>query len=79
MTLEQLNSLNEDEVAMLWYIVNKLNTPVLPGVELEPNLFPSIRKPFLIHRIIKAEESIVDTAKPIYAELKTKLGISEKQ
>lgn len=75
MTLEQFNSLNEDETAMLWHIVNKLTKPVVDGLELEPQLFTSINNHALHQRIVNAESSITESAKPIYSELMAKLNI----
>lgn len=51
MTLQQLKSLNEDEISILWYCVNKVNPPVLAGVDLEPSLFTSINHRKLMNRL----------------------------
>lgn len=73
MTLEQLYSLNEDEIAMLWYIVNKIDKPVLAGIELEPQLFTAINKKTLIQRINNAESLIKEESKAVYESLKSKV------
>lgn len=75
MNLEQLQSLNDDEISMLWYIVNEIKPSVIDGVILEPELFPSIRHPFIVHRIKSVESKISDTGKEIYVGLKSKLNI----
>ena len=43
MKLDHLDSLTEDELAMLWFCVNKVNPSVLTGIELEPSLFVAIK------------------------------------
>jgi hypothetical protein len=76
MNLEQLQSLNDDEISMLWYIVNKLTTPIISGIELEPTLFTSIDNRTLIDRVVQAQSSVTEAALPIYDSLKLKMGIS---
>lgn len=76
MNLEQLQSLNDDEISMLWYIVNKLTTPIITGIELEPTLFTSIDDRVLINRVVQAQSSVTEAALPIYDSLKLKMGIS---
>jgi hypothetical protein len=76
MTLEQLNSLNEDETAMLWYVINKVN-PILSTVELDPPLFPSINKQRLMDRVSTAESLIKEEHRPIYDGLKFKMGMNQ--
>ena len=43
MKLDHLQSLTEDELAILWFCINKINPPVLSGFELEPSLFVAIK------------------------------------
>lgn len=76
MTLEQLHSLNEDEIAMLWYAVNKIQPPVLAGVELDPSVFCSIRHSGLVNRVLQLEPAVKDEYKTIYSELKQKLNVN---
>lgn len=73
MTLEQLQSLNDDELSMLWYAINKAQPPALEGVELEPCVFCSVKPHAIINRILQLEPAIKDEYKPIYESLKTKL------
>ena len=73
MKLEQLKSLTEDELAILWYAVNKTNPPVLAGVELEPSVFPSISHHSLIARVANLEIQIKPEHKAIYDSLREKL------
>jgi hypothetical protein len=77
MTLEQLHSLTEDELSLLWFIVNKIGQPIV-RYELDPPLFTSIEKQQLINRVLTAESSLSEEGKPIYESLKTKMGIECK-
>ena len=68
--------MNEDEISMLWYIINKLTTPIISGIELEPTLFTSIDNRALIDRVVQAQSSVTEASLPIYDSLKLKMGIS---
>lgn len=74
MTLEQLHSLNEDETAMLWFMVNKIYKPAVTDIEMDPSLFPSINKHWLTQRVLASQPSIKEECLPIYESLKSKLG-----
>lgn len=73
MTLEQLNSLNDDELTMLWYAINKIQPPVIEGVELDVSVFCSVKPHAIINRVLQLEPAIKDEHKPIYESLKSKL------
>lgn len=75
MTKEQLHSLTEDEQAMLWYMVNKVEPTVIAGQELDVDLFTSIRHPLLVRRIKSLENLVSEAGKEVYIGLKTKIGI----
>jgi len=75
MTLEQLKSLNEDEMAMLWYIANKMERPVITGVEFPIELFTSIDNANLNLRVINAKPQVKEEAMAVYDSLKVKMGI----
>lgn len=74
MTLEQLHSLSEDEVAMLWGIINMGNPPVLAGQELESSLFPFIKDHKLKDRVIQFDKYVKPEYIELYNSLKSKLG-----
>ena len=74
MTLDQLQSLSEDEVTMLWGIVNMGNPPVLAGQQLEPVLFPSIKDHKLRERVIQFDKYVKPEYIGIYTSLRSKLG-----
>ena len=74
MTLDQLQSLTEDEVSMLWGIVNMGNPPVLADHQMEPVLFPSIKDHKLRERVIQFDKYVKPEYIGIYNSLKSKLG-----
>jgi hypothetical protein len=74
MTLDQLQSLSEDEVTMLWGIVNMGNPPVLTGQELEPTLFPFIKENKLKDRVIQFDKYVKPEYIELYSSLKSKLS-----
>ena len=75
MTLHQLGSLNEDELAMALYIVNCLEPKILT-YELGRRLLCSIKHHKLCERVVKSEPFINELGMPILVSLKSKLGIS---
>jgi hypothetical protein len=76
MKIEELNSLNDDELAMLWYIVNKLENPPFKAHEVDAELFIYIQHQKLVDRIRKSEDKIKEEYKHIYSSLKAKLRIN---
>jgi len=74
-TLHQLGSLNEDELAMALYIVNCLEPKILT-YELGRRLLCSIKHHKLCERVVKSEPFINELGMPILVNLKSKLGIS---
>ena len=73
MRLEQLKLLTEDELAMLWFIINKLDSPIC-HYELDDSLFTSIKHQFLIDKINAAESKVIEQHKSIYNSLKEKVS-----
>ncbi len=74
MTLEQLHSLSEDEITMLWGIINMGNPPVLTVEQLEPSLFPFIKDHKLKDRVIQFDKYVKPEYIELYNSLKSKLG-----
>lgn len=75
MKLDHLNSLTEDEMAILWYCINKINPPVLTGTELEPELFPSIKHKRLMDRLLNCGQHIKEEHHTVFAGLINKLKV----
>ncbi len=74
MRLEQLHSLTEDEIAMLWGIVNLGVPPVIACYQMDPELFPSIRDDKLKQRVNQFDKYVKPEYSQIYNSLKSKLG-----
>jgi hypothetical protein len=75
MKLDHLQSLTEDELSMLWYCVNKINPPVLAGIELEPSLFVTIKHKTLMNRLLSCAQYVKDEHREVYAGLVNKLKV----
>jgi hypothetical protein len=75
MTREQLNSLTEDEMAMLWFIINKVHPPVLMNIEMEPTLFTSINHRRLVDRVLKCKVHVKPQHMPVFDGLMNKLAV----
>jgi hypothetical protein len=75
MKLDHLDSLTEDELAMLWFCVNKINPPVLSGVELEPEVFTSIKHKRLMDRLLQCAQYIKEEHHSIFTGLVAKLKV----
>jgi hypothetical protein len=75
MRLEQLHSLNDDETALLWYCINKIDPPVLAGVELEPAVFTSINHKHLLERLEKSRCQVKEEHHPLFDGLVAKLRL----
>jgi len=76
MTLQQLQSLNDDELAILWFCINKAHPPVLRDVELPPSLFPSIQHKKLMNRIAMCRHLVKPENFEIFDGLINKLKVA---
>lgn len=75
MTIDQLKSLTEDELSMLWFCVNKVNPPILKEIELEPVLFTSIKHRRLMDRLSQCRVHVKDDHQKVYDGLMGKLSV----
>lgn len=80
-TIEEINSLTDEEAGMLLYIVN-VWAPIRPPIPTENRPYPisltlvrAVHRNAVIDRIIQACTVIKDEGKEIYNNLRTKLGI----
>lgn len=80
-SIEEINSLTEDEVDILLYICNILY-PIRPPTPSETNPHPitlnlirCAQKQSVISRVMQACSAVTEEGKPIYNGLRTKLGI----
>lgn len=76
MTKNQLKSLTDDEVAMLWGIVNIVNPTVIKGIHMEPSLFPSINHKMLMDRVMQCRKYLKEEHQVIFDGLVNKLKVS---
>jgi len=67
-----IESLNEDELSMLWFIVNVVS-PKIVNYELGPELITSINCDALKNRINQCEPFIKPESISVFNELKRKL------
>ncbi len=72
MTIDQLNSLNQDETDMLWFILNVVKPSILP-YEFNPNIFLYIDHQRLMDRFNQCEQYVKDEYKMVYNTLKIKI------
>jgi hypothetical protein len=75
MKLEHLDSLTEDELAILWYCINKVNPPVLADIELEPELFIAIKHRKLMDRLLQCGQHVKEEYHSVFAGLINKLKV----
>ena len=75
MTIDQLKSLTEDELSMLWFCINKVNPQILKEVELEPVLFTSINHKKLMNRLNQCKVHVKAEHQQVYDGLMTKLTV----
>lgn len=73
MTLHQLNSLTEDELAMAWYIANHICPTI--GIEIPPHGLTWYRKDEFEKKLIAAFNHVKPENHAIYSSLLKKLGM----
>jgi len=69
---KKIKSLTEDELAMLWGIINEMHPKILT-CNIDISIFPSIKHRFLIHRLECAAAHIKPEFKEIYDNLLRKM------
>jgi hypothetical protein len=75
MKFDHLDSLTEDELAMLWFCVNKVNPSVLSGIELEPSLFVAIKHKKLMDRLLQCAQYVKEEHHSVFTGLVNKLKV----
>ncbi len=68
----KIDTLSEDELAMVLYILNVINK-IVP--EVDKSLLASVKEHKLKEKLIKARDSLVDKDLDIYIKLCEKFGI----
>lgn len=77
MTLDQLNSLTDEELGMALYIVNVLK-PIETNPNLSPRLLTAIKHPALVQKIVESFDLVKPEAHEVYSSLLKKLGVEFK-
>lgn len=77
MTLNQLESLTEDELAIALYVVNTLR-PVKPPIEIPPRGLTWFKKGMLEQKLVECFNNVNPEAHPIYSSLLSKLGVKHE-
>lgn len=75
MTLNQLQTLTEDELAMALYIVNTISPPGIPPGPFEPRELTWFKHHALIQKFIDSFPKIKPECHTIYKSLMEKLGM----
>jgi hypothetical protein len=74
MTLNQLNSLDDQELMICLYIVNIISPPDCPKTEFGPNALTWFKHEFLVRKIVNAFPKILPEGYAVYVSLLDKLG-----
>lgn len=75
MRLEQLYSLSEDEIDILWFCINVVNPRILKKVELQPRDFVSIKHTALLERLKQCRTFVKEENYPLFDGLVEKLSV----
>jgi hypothetical protein len=75
MTLNQLNILNEQELAMILYVVNVISPPESPKMEFEKRHLVWFKHDQLVKKMVDAFPKLLPEGYPIYLTLMNKLGV----
>ena len=75
MTLDQLHSLDEQELAMILVVVNIIDPMTCPKIQFEPRQLTWFRHEFLVKKLVDAFPKLKPEGHTIYLSLMEKLGI----
>lgn len=76
MRIDQLTSLTDDELSMLWGCINLVEPKILNAYTLDPELFVTIRHSRLMDRLMYCKPKIKQEHQLIFDGLLNKLKIS---
>jgi hypothetical protein len=76
MTLDQLNSLDENELAMALYIVNHISPPSALKVELTPRNLTWFKHHMLIQKIVDVFPQVLPESHGTFSSLLQKMGVT---
>lgn len=75
MTLNQLETLTEDELALALYVVNVIEPLDIPKMQFEPRQLTWFRHEALVEKLVRAFPKLLPEGHPIFVSLMEKLGI----
>lgn len=78
MTLSQLETLTEDELGLILYVVNTLDPVKVPPIQFEPKHLVWFKHDALIQKILKIFPQLKEEGHAIYSSLLTKLGVQHE-
>ena len=79
MRIGQLQSLTEDELSLLLYMVNVINPLSIPKLEITPERLLWYKHDWLIDSLIKCEPNLTATGKTICKDILYKLNRTAHQ
>lgn len=77
MTLNQLESLTEDELAMCLYVVNVVDPLKLPEMNVAPRHLTWFRHEMLVKKLVNSYNTVLPEGRATYISLLNKLGYNE--
>jgi hypothetical protein len=78
MTLNQLDTLSEDELAIALYIVNHISPLSIPKMELGPINLTWFKHDMLVKKLLDAFPKVKPEGHVIYSSLLKKLGVEHE-
>lgn len=75
MTLAQLEDLNEDELALVLYVVNVIAPPDVPKMTFEPRHLTWFKHDMLIKKLLDCFPKLTPEGHATYTSLMQKLGV----
>lgn len=75
MTLDQLHSLTEDELALCLVVINFIDPPCVPKMEFEPKHLVWFRHNMLIQKLANAFPKLKEEGHSTFLSLMEKLGV----
>lgn len=74
MRIGQLESLTNDELSLLLYVVNVLEPLSVPKIEIKPKELLWYKHDVLLWKLTQIQSKLTDEGKPIFESLMTKLN-----
>lgn len=75
MTLNQLETLSEDELAFALYVVNVIDPPCVPKIEFQPRHLTWFQADDLNKKLVNAFPKVLPEGHAVFTSLMQKLGV----